>query len=67
MYVCLCNRITKKDLDREIDSISGSININDLKKRISIGSNCGSCLNYISQNFDNITSPSDLNNLYYSA
>ena len=34
MYVCLCNRITKKDLDREIDSISGSININDLKENI---------------------------------
>lgn len=67
MYICLCNRITKSDIEREIASSSSDLNLNDLKKKISLGSNCGSCLNYLNNNFDGIRNPSDLNNLFYPA
>lgn len=65
MYICVCNKITQMDIEREISLSPGIVNVSDLKKKISLGSNCGSCLNYISKNFNSIHSPSDQNNLYY--
>ena len=42
MYVCVCNGVTDKDIQREVDA--GCDNVSDLTMRTGAGANCGSCV-----------------------
>ena len=42
MYVCVCNRVTQKDVEAAFDS--GASSLRDLQKELKLGTNCGSCL-----------------------
>lgn len=44
MYVCLCNGITDKQIRREV--ARGAQSLNDLRERLGVASQCGSCSNY---------------------
>lgn len=42
MYVCVCNGVTDKDIQREVDA--GCTTVSDLTMRTGAGANCGSCV-----------------------
>ncbi len=42
MYICLCNRITESDIDQAIHH--GSDSLRALQQNLSLGTNCGCCL-----------------------
>lgn len=42
MYVCVCNKITEKQLEQAVES--GSHSLKGLQKALNLGTNCGSCL-----------------------
>ena len=42
MYVCVCNGVTDKDIQREVEA--GCETIGDLTMRTGAGANCGSCV-----------------------
>ena len=42
MYICLCNRITESEIDQAIHS--GSDSLRALQQNLSLGTNCGCCL-----------------------
>ncbi len=42
MYVCVCNRVTRQQLEQAIDE--GAASLKALKKTLKLGTNCGSCL-----------------------
>ena len=42
MYICLCNRITETEIDQAIHS--GSDSLRALQQNLSLGTNCGCCL-----------------------
>lgn len=41
MYVCLCNRVTDKDIRRA--ATEGAASLSDLKSMLGVSSQCGSC------------------------
>lgn len=43
MYICLCKKITEKDLKEGLGSRPG-ISIKDICRKLGVGSDCGSCL-----------------------
>lgn len=42
MYVCVCNGVTDKDIQREVDA--GCDTLSDLTMNTGLGANCGSCV-----------------------
>ena len=42
MYICLCNRITESEIDEAIRC--GSDSLRALQQDLSLGTNCGCCL-----------------------
>lgn len=42
MYVCVCNRVTKDQLEEAVSE--GALTLNALRTALNLGANCGSCL-----------------------
>ena len=42
MYVCVCNGVTDKDIQREVDA--GVSSVSELTMRTGAGASCGSCV-----------------------
>lgn len=42
MYVCVCNKVTDKQLKKAVEN--GAHSIGALQQALSVGSNCGTCL-----------------------
>lgn len=42
MYVCVCNGVTDKDIQREVDA--GCESLSDITMNTGLGANCGSCV-----------------------
>ncbi len=42
MYVCVCNGVTDKDIQREVDA--GCTSVSELTMRTGAGASCGSCI-----------------------
>ena len=42
MYICLCNRITESEIDQAIHR--GADSLRALQQNLSLGTNCGCCL-----------------------
>ncbi len=41
MYICLCNKVTDTQINREIEE--GARNLADLTERLGVASQCGKC------------------------
>jgi len=41
MYICICNAVTDKDIEKAIDN--GACSMNDLSKQLKVGTCCGRC------------------------
>ena len=61
MYVCLCNKVTDKQIQRAVRKGAGSIM--DIMEQLDVGNNCGSCLEHAVQIIDD--TKSEMNALNY--
>ena len=43
MYICICNAVTDKDINKAIKN--GACSMNDLSKQLKVGTCCGRCKN----------------------
>ena len=41
MYICICNAVTDKDIEKAINN--GACSMNDLSKELKVGTCCGRC------------------------
>ncbi len=41
MYVCVCNAVTEKDIERAVDD--GANSFHHLQQKLGVSNNCGSC------------------------
>lgn len=41
MYVCICNNVTEREIQKAIDE--GARSVRDLNRSLSVGSECGKC------------------------
>ncbi len=48
MYICICNGITDKQLDYEIN-MNTSASVKDICSRLGIGTDCGTCIQNVVQ------------------
>jgi bacterioferritin-associated ferredoxin len=48
MYICMCNGITDKQLDGEINK-NVNASVKDICKRLGIGTDCGTCIQNVVQ------------------
>ena len=53
MYVCICNRITDKDVEQAISE--GHTDLNALHDHLGVGSTCGTCRSFTSELITEIT------------
>lgn len=51
MYVCLCNKVTDKQIQRAIRK-GAADTIMDIMEQLDVGNNCGSCLEHAVQVID---------------
>lgn len=47
MYVCICNAVTEAEVQKAIDE--GAETLNDLREKLLVTVNCGSCLPTVQQ------------------
>lgn len=52
MYVCVCNGVTDKDIQREVDA--GCESLSDITMNTGLGANCGSCVTLAETLIDNM-------------
>ncbi len=50
MYVCLCNGITDRDIEQAV--ADGALTLNEVKHRLGVSSQCGSCAETAQQVID---------------
>lgn len=43
MYICICNSITEKQLEYEINK-NANISVKDICSKLNIGTSCGTCI-----------------------
>lgn len=53
MYVCLCNKVTDKQIIRAHKQ--GATSIADLKEKFNLSGNCGSCIDHAQEILDECT------------
>lgn len=41
MYICICTAVTERDIQRAVNE--GAKSINDLRKTLNVGGECGRC------------------------
>jgi len=51
MIVCICNNLSDKDIKALVNT-AGVGNIRDLKKHVSVGNQCGTCVKMTQQIID---------------
>ena len=64
MYVCVCNAITERQLQKAINN--GACSMRQLETELNIASNCGSCREVIDEHLDRTIS-TQLGNVVCSA
>lgn len=50
MIVCVCHRVNDKTLEQEIEQ---AVNLDELKDKLLVGTNCGACLETIQHMLEN--------------
>ena len=67
MYVCVCNRVTDKQLKKAVEN--GAHSMGALQQALSVGNNCGTCLETAQSVLNETLSELLANNpdIYYAA
>jgi bacterioferritin-associated ferredoxin len=51
MYVCICNAVSDKDINREIEA--GARTLEQLREKLNVATGCGHCSIYIMDRLEN--------------